>query len=326
MHVAVTGSAGRIGRRAVSALLERGDAVTGFDVRSAGIAHPGYREVLGSFDDESACDAAVRDADAVCHLGAFMSWLPADAARVYSANATGTLHVLDSCARHCVRRFVLASTGEVYPESRARYSPIDEDHPCEPRSAYGLSKRVAEEMARFFGRTTAMDTVILRFAHTQDADELLDSGSFFSGPRFYLQAKIAQQRALRNERALAVLEPLDDGRPKHLVQCSEDGRPYRMMIADARDSAAAVLGALDVADAKDGIFNVGPDEPIRFDHAVALLARVTGLPVVRVAMPGPPVDYATSNARARAVLRFTPQWSFERMVADAASRLTREAT
>jgi UDP-glucose 4-epimerase len=317
MNVLVTGSAGRIGRRVVAQLLARGDSVTGFDLRPLACEHAAYREVIGDFDAESAVERAIVGADAVLHLGAFMSWLTTDAARVYAANATGTFRLAAAAARAKVKRFILASTGEVYPEVRARYEPVDEVHPREPVSVYGLSKLVAEDIVAFFQRTQALPAVTLRFAHTQDAVELLDAGSFFSGPRFYLRSKIRQQRELGNLRAVAALAPHDDGSAKLLVQCGEDGRPYRMMIADARDIADGVLKALDSDRAVGQALNLGPDEPIRFDAAVALLADATGLPVVRVDMPGPAVDFATSNARARDVLGFRPRWTFAAMVADA---------
>jgi nucleoside-diphosphate-sugar epimerase len=320
MRVLVTGSAGRVGRRVVDRLLTRGDDVTGFDLHPLGRDAAGYREIVGSFDDIATVAAATDGVDAVVHLGAFMSWLPADAAKVYAANATGTLHLAAAAAHAKVRRFVFASTGEVYPEVRARYAPVDEAHPREPVSAYGLSKLVAEEIVAFHQRTHGLPAVTLRFAHTQDAAELLDRDSFFSGPRFYLRSKIRQQRALGNARALAVLEPQDDGRDKLLVQCGEDGRPYRMMIADARDIADGVLLALDSDKAIGQAMNLGPDAPTRFDDAVALLADATGLPVVRVAMPGPAVDYATSNARARDLLGFRPRWTFAAMVEEARER------
>jgi len=320
MRVLVTGSAGRVGRRVVDLLLARGDGVTGFDLRPLGRDATGYREIVGSFDDTAAVDAAMDGVDAVLHLGAFMSWLPADAAKVYAANATGTLQLAAAAARAKLGRFVLASTGEVYPEVRARYAPIDEAHPREPVSAYGLSKLAAEEIAAFYQRTQGLPVVTLRFAHTQEAAELLDRDSVFSGPRFYLRSKIRQQRAFGNARALSVLEPHDDGHDMLLVQCGEDGRPYRMMIADARDIADGVLLALDSDKAIGQAMNLGPDAPIRFDDAVALLADATGLPVARVAMPGPAVDYATSSARARDLLGFRPRWTFAAMVEDARAR------
>src|SRR4051812_11706115 len=111
MHVLVTGSAGRIGRRVVALLLERGDRVTAFDaVRGPG-SHSVLRHVEGAFEDERACFAAAEGAEAVLHLGAFMSWLPEDAARVHAANVTGTFNLLRASARSRARRFVLASSG-----------------------------------------------------------------------------------------------------------------------------------------------------------------------------------------------------------------------
>jgi UDP-glucose 4-epimerase len=246
-----------------------------------------------------------------------MSWLPADAGRVYAANATGTFHLLRAAAAAKLRRFVLASTGEVYPEVRPRYLPVDESHPREPTSVYGLSKLLAEEMTAFFQRTQGLPFVILRLSHTQDARELADPASFFSGPRFFLRSKIRQQREFGNARALAVLEPLDDGTEKHLVQCAEDGTPYRMMFADTRDIAEAVVLAIDAPRAQNATIFVGPDEATALDAAVELMAARTRLPVVRASLPGPAVDYTTSNARARELLGFRPRWTFASMVEDA---------
>jgi UDP-glucose 4-epimerase len=90
----------------------------------------------------------------------------------------------------------------------------------------------------------------------------------------------------------------------------------RIMIADARDIADGVL-ALDSGRAVGQTMNLGPDAPVRFDEAASLLATATGLPIVRVNLPGPTVDYATSNARARELLGFRPRWTFAEMVADA---------
>ncbi len=181
MHVLVTGSAGRIGRRVEALLRARGDTVTGFDLHALGGAGAGYREVIGAFDDPAAVATAMKDVDAVLHLGAFMSWLPADADKVYAATVPGAFHLLAAAAAAKVKRFVLASTGEVYPEVRPQYLPIDEDHPREPMSIYGLSKLLAEEMTTFFHRTQGLPVVVLRFSHTQEARELLDPASFFFG-------------------------------------------------------------------------------------------------------------------------------------------------
>ena len=317
MHVLVTGSAGRIGQRVVALLLGRGDSVTGLDLRPTKITNPRYDEIVGGFENEKLARKAIKHADAVIHLGALMSWLPADSSRVMAANATGSLPLLAAAAAGKVQRFILASTGEVYPEARPKYLPIDEKHPREPVSTYGLSKLLTEETALFFHRTQDLPVTILRFAHTQDASELLDPDSFFSGPRFYLQAKIRQQRAFGNTRALEVLEPLDNNAEKLVVQRGEDGIPYKMMIADSRDIAQGVLLALDSPRAVGETFNLGPDEATDFEAAVDRLRKATHLPVVRANLPGPPIRYTTSNARARELLGFRPKWTFDAMVDDA---------
>src|SRR6188472_3309655 len=116
MHVLVTGSAGRIGQRVVAELLERGDSVTGLDLRPVAIENPRYNEIVGGFENQRLAAKAIKRVDAIVHLGALMSWLPADSARVMAANATGSLPLLVAAAAAGVRRFILASTGEVYPE------------------------------------------------------------------------------------------------------------------------------------------------------------------------------------------------------------------
>jgi len=98
MRVLVTGSAGRVGRRVVDLLLGRGDAVTGFDLRRLGREHRAYAEVTGDLGDGEAIAKAIAGADAVLHLGAFMSWLAADAGRVYEANASATFKLLQAAA------------------------------------------------------------------------------------------------------------------------------------------------------------------------------------------------------------------------------------
>ena len=91
-----------------------------------------------------------------------------------------------------------------------------------------------------------------------------------------------------------------------------------MAIADARDIADGVVLALDAPRAQNATIYVGPDESTSLDEAVALLQARTRLPAVRARMPGPAVNYAASNARARELLGFRPRWTFAAMVDDAA--------
>lgn len=319
MAILVTGSAGRIGSRVVDRLLAEGQAVTGFDLRGTERSASGYREVVGAFDDRAAAREAVQDAEAILHLGAFMSWLPADADKLFRANVDGTRVLMEEAAGMKPSRIVFASSGEVYPENVPDYLPVDEDHPLKPRSAYGLSKQLGEEIVRYAARGTGIPATILRFSHTQDASELLDETSFFSGPRFFLQPKIRQQEGFGNAAAVAALKAVDGGAPALVLSRNENGRPFRMHITDVRDMVDGILLALRSAKAAGRIYNLGATAPVDFAHALPLMAQATGLLLKTVDLPGSGVFYETSNARIRAELGFEPQWTIERMIAEAAA-------
>ncbi|KFC69241.1 NAD-dependent epimerase/dehydratase [Bosea sp. LC85] len=318
MSVLVTGSAGRVGSRVVKRLLDAGRPVTGFDLRSAGISHPAYREVVGGFDDRAKAAEAVAGTDAILHLGAFMSWLPADRDRLFSANVEGTRVILEEAARLKLKCFLFASSGEVYPENVPDYLPVDEAHPLRPRSPYGLTKLIGEELVRFFERTSGTPATILRFSHTQDATELLDPASFFSGPRFFLHPKIRQQEGFGNAAAVALLKQADDGSEALVLSRNEAGRPFRMHITDTRDMVDGILLALDHQGAAGRTYNLGATDPVDFAEALPRMAELTGLPLKTIDLPGAGVFYETSNARIRTELGYEPRWTFERMMNEAA--------
>jgi len=314
--ILVTGSAGRVGRAVAAALRMDARAVRGFDLRPSGA---GGEEVVGSLEDGQALSKAMEGVSAVLHLGAFMSWAPEDRDRMFAVNVEGTRRLLDAAAAAGVQRFVFASSGEVYPENRPEFLPVTEDHPLRPSSPYGLTKLLGEELVRFHQRTGSMETVILRFSHTQDAAELLDEDSFFSGPRFFLRPRIRQQRNFGNVAIAELLQSRDIGEASHILARNENGRPYRMHITDTRDMVAGILLALDHPDAAGCIFNLGADEPSDFAELLPKMAAVTGLPIVTVDFPGDGVYYHTSNERIKNTLGFEAQWTMDRMLEEAAA-------
>ncbi|WP_186396504.1 NAD(P)-dependent oxidoreductase [Stappia sp. TSB10GB4] len=320
MLVLVTGSSGRVGRATVAALRAAGCRVRGFDLRASNLHQSGadLDEVVGSFEDAAACARAVAGTDAVLHLGAFMSWVPAERTAMFRANVEGTRVLLDAAADAGVRRFVFASSGEVYPENAPLVLPVTEEHPLRANSPYGLTKLLGEDLVSFHQRIGSFETVILRFSHTQDASELLDPDSVFSGPRFFLQPRIRQQERMGNTAVAELLRAADPGRPAHVLARNAAGKPFRMHITDTRDMVQGVLLALESDRAAGGIFNLGASEPVDFERLLPAMAEITGLPVVTVDLPGAGVDYQTSNARIRETLGFEPEWTIDRMLQEAA--------
>lgn len=318
MTILVTGSSGRVGRQVVSKLLARGDQVRGLDLRPSGRVAEGFEEIITTLDDEMKALQVVQGVRAVLHLGAFMSWLPADRGKMFRANVESTRVLLDAAAGSGVGRFVFASSGEVYPENAPASLPITETHPLHANSSYGLTKLLGEELVRFHQRTSNMETVILRFSHTQDASELLDETSFFSGPRFFLRPRVKQQENFGNAQVAALLRAADPGEPAHILARNENGRPFQMHITDTRDMVQGLLLALDHADAAGETFNLGATDPVDFEKLLQDMSNITGYPVMTVDLPGQGVYYHTLNNEIREKLGFEPEWTIDRMLNEAA--------
>jgi UDP-glucose 4-epimerase len=317
----VTGASGRIGRRLVRALQAEGHWVRGFDLAGAPEDSPDEL-VVGSLLDPETLEQALEGIEGVVHLAALMSWQPKDEAALFDVNVRGTFNLLQVVARQGVQRFVFASSGEVYPELDPTYLPIDESHPARPTSVYGLTKLLGEEIVRNFGRRTGLPFCILRFAHTQSPEELLDPHSFFSGPRFYVNAKLRQLRALPASptiaASIAALEEVATEEEQHYIGCSPGGVTYRMGICDVRDMVTGIQLALVHPVAAGERFNIGPASSFNFDEAVPYLAKVTGLPAVRVCLATTPYRYDTSVEKATRTLGYEPRYSIFQMIDDAA--------
>jgi UDP-glucose 4-epimerase len=314
--VAVTGADGRIGRRVVSRLTRAGYRVRGLD-RRAGSQQAEY--IVGDLTDDGALASLVTGADVVVHLAALMSWNSADANAVFDMNVTTTFRLLEAVRAAGGAEIILASSGEVYPEMAPAYLPIDEDHPRLPRSHYGLTKLLDEELVWFYARSHGMPATVLRFPHTQDAFELLDPGSVFSGPRFFLRQKLEQQRQLGNTEAAELLQRHDDGTERLLLSRSADGTPYRMPIGDSRDVAAGVVLAVSSPHARGQTIALGPAEPAAFDVLVGRMSELTGLEYVDVRLPGQGPNYSVDISRARRILGYDPIYTVDRMLDEAAS-------
>jgi len=315
MHVLVTGAAGRVGRILVGQLRARGHRVRGLDVRPC-LADD---VVTGSLLDPAALRAATREIDAVVHLSAVMRWDAEADDPVFEQNVVATQRLLRAVPPG-IARFVFASSGEVYPERAPAYLPIDEAHPLRPDSAYGLSKLLGEEMVRQRMRV-GLSAAIVRLSHTQAAEELLDPQSFFSGPRFFVGPRLrALQAAPPTPVTLEAIRRLQAVRAEGdqlLLACGDDGGPYRMGIADARDIASGLVLALEHPAAAGGTFNIGPERAADFGELVPYMARATGLPMVKVLLPLPPYRYETSVRRAREVLGYQPRSTVFTMVDEA---------
>ncbi len=78
----------------------------------------------------------------------------------YEVNCFGTLNMLELGVRKGVRRFLYASSANVYGVPRK--NPVDEDAPVAPRLPYDYSKAIGEVLARSYYETKRLPVSITR--------------------------------------------------------------------------------------------------------------------------------------------------------------------
>ncbi len=173
MKIAVTGSAGKIGRPALAALREAGHRAVGLDI--AGPNEPGrqlrcdctdFGAVIGAL---SGIDPAGGIPDAVVHLAGIPAPGLATDEATFTVNTRSTYNIFSACARLGIRRIVWASSetilGLPFDEPPA-FAPLDETHPDRPNWSYALAKQLGETMADTFVRWHGdMAIVSLRFSN-----------------------------------------------------------------------------------------------------------------------------------------------------------------
>jgi UDP-glucose 4-epimerase len=101
--------------------------------------------------------------DTVFHLAASVSVSRSVEEPCFDAenNILGSLRVLEACRKYDVRRVVFSSSAAIYGDPIRL--PIDEGHPREPVSPYGLSKLAGESYARLYHQLYGLGAVSLRY-------------------------------------------------------------------------------------------------------------------------------------------------------------------
>lgn len=167
----VTGGAGFIGSNLCEAILKLGYKVRCLDDLSTGkqenvdifLDDPNYEFIKGDIKDLDTCMRACEGVDFVLNQAAWGS-VPRsiEMPLFYCANnITGTLNMLEA-ARQCgVKKFVYASSSSVYGDEPNL--PKQEGREGNLLSPYAVSKRADEEWAKQYTRHYGLDTYGLRY-------------------------------------------------------------------------------------------------------------------------------------------------------------------
>ncbi len=155
MRVLVTGSGGLIGAAVLLRLRAEGAEVVPFDIGAG-------QDIL----DAAAVLAAARGCDAIVNAAGGGRAAEDDGTRYITQNVTGNWNVLAAARAVGAKRVVTFSSvnafGVFRGEAKPAYLPIDDDHPLCPPTAYGMAKRLVEELCRCFSATSDVATVVFR--------------------------------------------------------------------------------------------------------------------------------------------------------------------
>ncbi len=291
----VTGGCGFIGSHLVETLAAEGQCVRVFDNLSTGHVRnlEGLRGeielVVGDVRNPDQVEAAMAGVDFVFHEAALVSVFDSVNRPVdnHDINLSGTLHVLEACRRHKVRRIVMASSAAVY--GNALELPKREDMRPEPESPYAIGKIVGEYYIRVYRRLYGLETAALRYFNVYGPRQ--DPSSMYSG----------------------VISRFSDvlcagGRPVIFG----DGQQTRDFVF-VKDVVQANLKAMQAPAAGQGeVFNVGTgvrSSLLELLAALQALARAAGAPEFREARAGDIRDSVADISRARERLAYEPQWN-----------------
>jgi UDP-glucose 4-epimerase len=297
----VTGGAGFIGSHVVDLFLAEGWNVDIVDNLASGKREripPGatFHEIDISSPEAAALVERERY-DVICHLAAQIDVRKSVDDPVHDAtvNVLGTLNLLEAVRRsRSPTRFVFSSTGGAIYGSFAP-PPTPEDAGKDPDAPYGITKMTVEHYLAYYSRVHKLDTAVLRYGNVY-------------GPRQDPHGE-AGVVAIFCGRILA-------GRPMTVYGDGSQTRDYVYVSDVARANLlAATVELPPVARSDSRAFNIGTgvETPVVRLAEVLNAAAGASVPVERApARLGELHRSAVDNAKARAVLGWSPRMSLEK--------------
>ncbi|MDG5787893.1 NAD-dependent epimerase/dehydratase family protein [Evansella sp. AB-P1] len=168
MKVLITGGAGFIGSHIVEELLKNHYEVVVLDNFITGhkknipIGVKYYEADIRDSVDEI---FKLEEPDFVIHQAAQVSVSKSMKDPLYDSeeNILGTINILDACIKYKTKKIIYASTAAIY--GNPNYLPVDEMHPYNSVSFYGLSKLNGESYIKLFSKLYGMQYTILRYSN-----------------------------------------------------------------------------------------------------------------------------------------------------------------
>ena len=258
MRAFVTGCAGFVGSNLVDALLERGEWVIGIDNFTTGqerfltkaSTNDRFELIRGDLLDDATLKARMRGCDTVFHFAANadVRFGLEHPRRDLEQNTIATYNVLEAMRANSINRILFSSTGSVYGEAFVIPTPEDAPFPVQT-SLYGASKLAGEGLIAAYCEGFGFRSWVFRFVSI--LGERYTHGHVFD---FYRQLKSDPTR----------LRVLGNGM-------------QRKSYLYVRDCIDAMLLALEKAQDKVNLFNLGVDSYCEVNESVQWICETLGV-------------------------------------------------
>jgi len=295
MRILVIGGAGYIGSHIVKMLIEHGHAVTVFDNLSTGhrdAVHPAAQFIFGDLSDTNALFSTLNHGfEGVMHFASFIQVgeSVSNPGKYFRNNLTNTLNLLDTMVSTGNTNLIFSSTAAIF--GAPEYTPIDENHPCNPINPYGRTKLMVEQALADYDRAHGLRSISLRYFNAAGATPDASLGERHK-PETHLIPLILQT-ALGHRKHIQIFGNDYD---------TPDGTCIRDYI-HVDDLCSAHILSLEklIAGGVSSAYNLGNGQGFSVSEVVSSAALVTGHPIptlVTERRPGDPACLVANSDQA----------------------------
>lgn len=323
MKALITGVSGRVGANLAHEMKRRGYEIRGLvmpgDPQADKAARLGVEILEADMADGDRLRAAADGMDVTIHLAAQIPQGDSPSERMLDVNTRATMSLLEGALASPtpLKRFVLASTYQTYNPFVTRQVTYDENSPQEPIDIYALTKLLSEEICFAYMREYGVPVTSLRYCSIKAANEVLG----MLRPawlNYFIEMTLSKNRvpwfgAEHIEETKTIMSGLLATPDAVCGVSGPDGLPWRLAVTDVRDVVTGTILALENEAAIGEAFNMTGCPPVAYTDAARQLADATGRPYRAARMPfwrGA----GASTEKARALLGYNPQYSFDKMV------------
>lgn len=280
MKALVTGGSGFIGSNLVKLLLNKR-----WDVRVLDNLSSGYKRnieglnidfIQGDVCDKDVVNNACKDRDIVFHMAACVGRQKSiDNPQLDSmTNLIGTVNVLEGIINNKVKKIVYSSSAAIFGELIT--PSIDENHPQNADSPYGVSKLAAEKMILAYSGTYGITGICLRYFNIYGVNQ-----------RFDLYGNVIPIFAKR----------IYNGEPITIYGDGEQTRDF----VNVKDVAKANYLAA-ISEKSTNVYNLGSGSSITIKELAKMMQDISGLNTGIVYAPERPADVKHCKAKTDKIL------------------------